>query len=95
MKGGIDATSLACSLAMLALAITTTVKSTYAEDDASAPPVLRYFKLYLSSKLLEENHSHHFSVLPLVWLVIFTAAFMVGLGPIPWILLGELFPGND
>ena len=41
------------------------------------------------------NIIFNFSVLPLVWLVIFTAAFMVGLGPIPWILLGELFPGND
>lgn len=33
------------------------------------------------------------SWLPLVWLVLFTLAFMVGLGPVPWVLLGELFPG--
>ena len=30
----------------------------------------------------------------LVLLVVFTLSYMTGLGPIPWVLIGELLPGN-
>merc|ERR1712214_233156 len=33
-------------------------------------------------------------LLPLVLLLIFTFAFTLGLGPVPWVLIGELFPAH-
>ena len=32
--------------------------------------------------------------LPLVLLVAFTVAYLGGLGPVPWVLIGELLSGN-
>ncbi|XP_042208311.1 facilitated trehalose transporter Tret1-like isoform X2 [Homarus americanus] len=34
------------------------------------------------------------SWLPLVSLIIFISAFSIGYGPIPWLMIGELFPSN-
>ena len=33
--------------------------------------------------------------LALVCLIIFTLSFTIGLAPVPWVLVGELLPGNN
>ncbi|XP_042873713.1 facilitated trehalose transporter Tret1-like [Penaeus japonicus] len=32
--------------------------------------------------------------IPLVFLIVFIVAFSIGLGPVPWLMMGELFPSN-
>lgn len=43
----------------------------------------------------EEGHDvSNYGWLPLVSLMVFAAAFSLGFGPIPWLMMGEVFPGK-
>jgi len=50
--------------------------------------------LGLYFKLDEDGKAGSIGWLPLVSLMIFIAAFSIGFGPLPWMMLGELLPGQ-
>lgn len=53
-----------------------------------------FLGLYFYLKDRDENNVANFSWLPIATLVIYITAYNTGSGPIPWAVLGELFPSN-
>jgi len=50
--------------------------------------------LYFYLKSFGEEYGEQLGWLPLVGLCTFSMSFALGLGPLPWILMGELLPEN-
>jgi len=53
-----------------------------------------FFGLYFFMKKNDESSVENYSWLPITTLIIYITSYNVGSGPIPWAVLGELFPSN-
>jgi MFS family permease len=51
-----------------------------------------FFYLKEHPHLLPTHVLSHLSTVPVVSLVVYIIAFSVGFGPLPWLLMGEMFP---
>jgi hypothetical protein len=83
-----------CCLSMAALGTTTYYTSSQNQNQT----IESSLNFSLNSSL--ENSMESILDSPLRWmslvsLIVFVLGFTIGLGPVPWILLGELRPGNN
>mmetsp|Transcript_6239 Transcript_6239/g.26390 ORF Transcript_6239/g.26390 Transcript_6239/m.26390 type:complete len:143 (-) Transcript_6239:1514-1942(-) len=70
--------------------------ATYLIDGLGRKPLLLWSSssMTLSSVLIVIAFCTHADKLSALFLVFFVVSFAIGLGPIPWLLLAELFPTN-